>query len=80
MIGEAEIQRLKRRIDSTVPHAARGVIYADAGLLDEAEQELRAHLSLTPTVGQARKLLDTVESWRRPRLQRSVAPTRNRLP
>ena len=63
--GQADLLRLKRRIDTTVSHAARGVIYAEAGLLDEAEQELRTHLSVAPTDGRAMKLLETVQSWRR---------------
>jgi hypothetical protein len=75
VIDESERRKLNRRIKSTVSHAARGVIYAEAGLLEEAEQELRTHLTLSPTDDRAKKLLETVESWRRLGPHRPASPT-----
>jgi hypothetical protein len=64
IIGKPELFRLNGRIKKTSSHAARGVIYAEAGLLDDAERELRAHLAINPTDERAKKLLATVLCWR----------------
>jgi hypothetical protein len=80
VIGELELLRLNRRIKGTLSHAARGVIYAEAGLLDEAEREFRTHLTLSPSDDRAKKLLETVESWRRLRPYRAASPTTTNPP
>ena len=64
IIEKSELIKLDKRVNQTHSAAARGVLYARAGLLDEAEQELRVHLSLHPTDETAMKLLRTIKSWR----------------
>ena len=60
------LDQLNRRIKQINSAPARGVLYAKAGLLDEAEREFRADLNLHPTDESARKLLRTIKSWREP--------------
>jgi lipoprotein NlpI len=48
----------------TASHAARGVLYAEAGLLDEAEMEFQTHLNLRPADERVKGLLRIVKSWR----------------
>ncbi|MGH9882254.1 MAG: tetratricopeptide repeat protein [Pyrinomonadaceae bacterium] len=43
----------------------RGTLYARAGLLDDAERELRALLAANPKSPTARKLLQSVRAIRR---------------
>ncbi len=45
-------------------HLARGVIYARAGLADDAERELGAAVQEDPDSEGARKLLESVQAWR----------------
>jgi hypothetical protein len=45
-------------------HLARGVIYARAGLADDAERELGAAVREEPDSEGARKLLESVQAWR----------------
>ena len=66
IIDESEWAALGGRIKRTRSGVARGVIYAKAGLLDEAEQELRAHISRHPTDKLAIRTLRTIKSWREP--------------
>ncbi len=58
--------KLRTLIKNTKSGAARGALYAKVGLLDEAEQELRAHLDYHPADKQAIRLLETIRSWREP--------------
>jgi hypothetical protein len=44
-------------------HLRRG-IYAEAGLLDEAEIELQRHLEYRPYDKQAKELVKTIRFWR----------------
>jgi len=46
-------------------HLARGTLYARAGLLDDAERELRALVAANPKSPTARKLLQSVRAIRR---------------
>jgi hypothetical protein len=46
-------------------HLARGTLYARAGLLDDAERELRALLAANPKSSTARKLLQSLQAIRR---------------
>ncbi|MBA3438663.1 MAG: zf-HC2 domain-containing protein [Pyrinomonadaceae bacterium] len=64
VVDELILAQLNRRIEARGSAAARAVIYAEAGLLDDAEQELGSHLSLNPTDERARKLLQTIRAWR----------------
>jgi len=66
VVEKPTLDQLKRCIRQLNSASARGVLYAKAGLLDEAEREFRAQLSLHPTDESARKLLRTVKSWREP--------------
>jgi len=66
IIDKSELTSLNNRINQTHSVVARGILYAKAGLLDEAERELRAQLSLNPNDNAARNLLRTVKSWRDP--------------
>ena len=45
-------------------HLTLGVLYAEAGLLDDAEQQLRLFISNNPTAGIAQKLLQNVTAMR----------------
>jgi ribosomal protein S15P/S13E len=58
------LDKLNRRIKQINSAAVRGVLYAQAGLLDQAEQELQMHLKLHPADEIAKKLLRTIKSWR----------------
>jgi hypothetical protein len=51
-----------RRLEASVPesHLARGVLYARAGLVEEAEAEFRKLAALNPRSPVARKLLRSV--------------------
>lgn len=55
-----------KRIRATAPryHLGLGVLYARAGLLDEAEREFRALVKANPRSDTARKLLQSVRSMR----------------
>jgi hypothetical protein len=58
----AEIARTSR--EHAGSHLALGILYARAGLLDDAERELRALAQANPESAVARGLLRSVESWR----------------
>lgn len=66
VIEQPTLDQLKRRIRQIKSAPARGVLYAKAGLLDEAEREFTAHLKLHPPDESARKLLRAIKSWREP--------------
>ena len=64
MLGKLELRKLNRSVSRTKSHAARGVLYAEAGLLDEAEKEFRSHLRPRPADERVRALFLIVKSWR----------------
>ena len=65
VIREFDLLKVNRRINGTVSHAARGVIYAEAGMLDAAEKEFQTHLGLRPEDEErVNQLLRMVKSWR----------------
>jgi hypothetical protein len=64
ILGKLELRKLNRMVSRTTSHAARGVLYAEAGLLDEAEKEFQIHLSLRPVDERVKTLLQVVKSWR----------------
>jgi hypothetical protein len=64
ILGKPELRKLNRMVRRTASHAARGVLYAEAGLLDEAEMEFQIHLSLRPVDERVKGLLRIVKSWR----------------
>jgi len=66
IIEQSEWAKLRGLLKNTQSGAERGVLYAKAGLLDEAEQELRTHLTLHPADRPAIRLLNTIKSWREP--------------
>jgi hypothetical protein len=59
----SEITRASRAYGSS--HLTLGLLYARAGLLDEAEQELRALLKANPNSALVRRLLAQVQALRR---------------
>jgi hypothetical protein len=67
ILEAAKVEQL-RRVESGHPasHLARGISYAEAGLLGDAEREFRALLAGNPQSDAARKLLRSVEARRRP--------------
>ena len=65
IIERSELTQLNRKLALTHSHAVRGVLYAEAGLLDDAEREFQAHLSLKPGDERVKKLLNRVRSWRK---------------
>lgn len=58
----AEIERAARAKGGS--HLDLGILYAQAGLLDDAERELAAAVRESPDAEPPRKLLATVRSWR----------------
>jgi hypothetical protein len=64
ILGRSELIKLNRMLSRMVSHAARGVRYAEAGLLDEAEKEFQTHLGLKPADKRVTRLLRIVQSWR----------------
>lgn len=64
MLGKTELAKLERRISGVASRAARGTLYAEAGLLADAESEFKTYLSRNPTDERVRKLLQTIKSWR----------------
>jgi hypothetical protein len=75
----AEIERATRQTGSS--HLALGLLYARAGLLDDAERELSAAARESPGAEAPRELLATVRSWRpRPSPPQSASPTSTNAP
>lgn len=66
VIENLERAKLSSKIKQIHSGAARAVLYAKAGLLDDAEQELKRLLIQRPDDGQAKRLLQTIKSWREP--------------
>jgi hypothetical protein len=64
VIEEAELIHVQRELRKTDSQALRSLIYAEAGLLDDAEIELQRHLENRPYDKQARELVKTIRSWR----------------
>jgi Putative zinc-finger len=57
-----ELERARRRYANS--HLALGLLYAQRGLLDEAETELQALVKDNPSSTVARKLLQSLQAWR----------------
>jgi len=55
------VTRLQKLTNS---HLARGIVYARAGLVSEAERELSELMKENAGSREVRKLLDRVRSWR----------------
>ena len=75
ILGKTELRKLNRLVSRTTSHAARGVIYAEAGLLDEAEKEFQTHLERRPADERVKQLLQTVKSWRQAESYLPPSPT-----
>lgn len=65
VLAKSELAKLGSRIKVEDSKAGRGVAYAKAGLLDDAEREFHSHLASHPDDQRVRELLQTVRSWRR---------------
>jgi hypothetical protein len=65
VLEQAQAQALARaRRSYAGSHLALGVLFAQSGLLDESEVELRALVKDNPNSSVARKLLESVQEWR----------------
>ena len=64
ILGKPELRKLNRMVNRTTSHAVRGVLFAKAGLLDEAEKEFQTHLDLRPADERVKGLLRIVKLWR----------------
>jgi hypothetical protein len=66
VLDRATLEELKA-VRRTQPrsHLALGVLYAEAGLLDEAEQEFRTLAKANPKIDVVRNLLRSVQSFKR---------------
>lgn len=75
ILGKTELRKLNRLVSRTTSHAARGVLYAEAGLLDESEKEFQTHLERRPADERVKQLLQTVKSWRQAESYLPPSPT-----
>lgn len=66
VIETTELIKLNRSLSRTSSQASRGILYAQAGLLDEAEKQFQVHLERHPIDAHVKRLLRTVRSWRLP--------------
>lgn len=66
IVDQARAKEL-RQVEHALPdyHLGLGVLYARAGLLDEAEREFQAELKARPNSTVARKLLESVRAMRK---------------
>lgn len=64
VIHGSTLANLNRKIERAVSTKARGIAYANAGLLDDAERELSAYLADHPDDYRIKGLLRVVRSWR----------------
>ena len=64
VIGMRESGRLRDATRLSKSDAARGVLYAREGMLDNAERAFEKHLRSVPHDRRARELLAKVRSWR----------------
>ena len=60
VMPKADFIHLEQRISETASHAVRGILYAESGLLDDAEKEFQTHLEETPDDERVKALLRTV--------------------
>jgi hypothetical protein len=65
VIRRSALAKLNRNLQRAISGEARGVLYAKAGLLDEAEREFDAYLADHPDDYRTKEVLQTVRSWRR---------------
>ena len=64
VIDEEQLKRLQEKLRGTRSRMTRGILYAEAGLLNEAETELQKHLEYHPLDRQAKETVKTIQSWR----------------
>jgi hypothetical protein len=64
ILGKPQRLKLNRILGRTTSHAARGVLCAEAGLLDDAEREFRIYLTLHPADERVKRLSEIARSWR----------------
>jgi len=74
LLETLKLIKLNDLVRRTESHAARGVLYAKAGLLDEAEREFQTHLVLSVDE-RVKRLLEIVKSWRAPESHQPPSPT-----
>jgi hypothetical protein len=64
VLSEQEVRELNLLKQTTNSHLALGVFYAQAGMIAEAEREFQELADKNSTSPIARRLLDTIRSWR----------------
>jgi hypothetical protein len=64
ILESAKLAKLSNKIRETGSQVVRGITFARAGLLDEAEREFEAYLNAHPTDDRIKQLLQTIRSWR----------------
>jgi hypothetical protein len=64
ILGDRELHAVTRLQKRTTSHLARGVVYARAGLVSQAERELNELMKENAGSTEVRKLLDRVRAWR----------------
>lgn len=68
VLKQERVDHLERvRSATSGSHLAMGVLYAEAGLVEDAERELRELAQANSSSGEAQALLRSLEAWRRPR-------------
>lgn len=66
ILGSKESGRLQAALaQAGKANLARGILYARAGLLDDAEREFQAEISKNPKSQTARRFLEQIRSWRK---------------
>jgi hypothetical protein len=65
IMAQTDLASLNRKLKSVSSQLARAIIYAEAGLLDDAERETQAYLSINPYDECSKQLLSTIRSWRK---------------
>lgn len=64
VLEKSELAEVNSLLTKARSHAARGVLYAETGLLDDAEFEFKVHLSKCSSDERVRKLFQKIKSWR----------------
>ena len=64
VIEESKLRTLLDELRGARSPLVRSVIYAEAGVLDEAEAELRTYVQNPPDEKDTKKLFKTIHSWR----------------
>jgi hypothetical protein len=64
VLEKADVNKLDHRIGGISLKAARAILFAEAGLLSDAEAGFKDYLAKRPNDQRVRELLKTIRSWR----------------